>query len=78
MYGYARRENVSARKDGEIKFPKQVSAVPASEADKAEIEKFVTKFCGLFGLDAKEILASDFTVVTPDSKNPYKQMYVAN
>lgn len=62
----------------EIKFPKQVSAVPASEADKAEIEKFVTKFCGLFGLDAKEILASDFTVVTPDSKNPYKQMYVAN
>lgn len=62
----------------EIKFPKQVSAVPASEADKAEIEKFVTKFCGLFGLDANEILASDFTVVTPDSKNPYKQMYVAN
>ena len=25
-----------------------------------------------------EVLASPFTVVTPDSKNPYKQMYVAN
>ena len=33
-------------------------------------------------LDAKdvgrEIMNSPFTVVTPDSKNPYKQMYVAN
>lgn len=30
--------------------------------------------------DAKnvEILNSEFTLITPDSKNPYKQMYAAN
>ena len=25
-----------------------------------------------------KILSEPFTVITPDSKNPYKQMYVAN
>ena len=35
-------------------------------------------FCGLFGYDADGILRDDFTVITPDSRNPYQQMYVAN
>ena len=34
--------------------------------------------CRLFGRDAEAMLAERYTVVTPDSKNPYKQMYVAN
>ena len=29
-------------------------------------------------LDAGEILSSPFTLVTPDSSNPYKRMYVEN
>mgnify|MGYP003526537976 CR=1 FL=1 len=32
----------------------------------------------VIGYDINEVLTSPFTVVTPDSKNPYKQMYVAN
>ena len=35
-------------------------------------------FCELFGYDAGEVLSTPFTVVTPDSSNPYRQMYVAN
>ena len=55
--------------------------VPTTDFEKkyfAEIEKYVTEYCKLFGGNKKEILSSPFTIVTPDSKNPYKQLYVAN
>ena len=61
-----------------IKFPSQVSAKPATDEDKEEIKKYVEEFCGYLGYDSEGLLKDDFTVVTPDSKNPYKQMYVAN
>ena len=32
----------------------------------------------LFGGDAEALMDGPFTVVTPDSKNPYRQMYAAN
>ena len=35
-------------------------------------------YCDLFGGDCGDILKAPFTVVSPDSSNPYKQMYVAN
>ncbi len=62
----------------DIEFPGQVTARPADEADMKELESYVSRYCELFGYDAEKVLASPFTVVTPDSKNPYKQMYVAN
>lgn len=62
----------------EIKFPSQVTARQATPEDLAEIEGLVREFCEYFGCDAQAIMSSTFTVVTPDSKNPYKQMYVAN
>ena len=61
-----------------IRFPAQVSAKAAEESDMAEIMPYIEKFCNLFGFEKEEILSSPFTVITPDSKNPYKQMYVAN
>lgn len=61
-----------------IRFPAQVSAKAAEESDMAEILPYIEKFCALFGFEKEEILSSPFTVITPDSKNPYKQMYVAN
>ena len=39
---------------------------------------FITNFCAFFGYDAGEMMRGGYTVVTPDSSNPYKQMYVAN
>lgn len=62
----------------DIKFPSQVSAAPASDDDKEEIKMYIEEFCKYFGYNSEELLKDDFTVVTPDSKNPYKQMYVAN
>ncbi len=61
-----------------IIFPKQVNVFPANEDDLKEIEPFIKNFCSYFNLDCDKIIASEFTVVTPNSNNPYKQMYVAN
>lgn len=67
------------RTDGEgISFPEQVSVDTATDLELEEIRPIIEDFCGCFGLDPKEILKSRFIAVTPDSKNPYKQMYVAN
>ena len=62
----------------DIKFPDQVTARPAGSKDLEELKPYVSEFCDLFGYDVNEILSAPFTVVTPDSKNPYTQMYVAN
>ena len=61
-----------------IDFPGQVNVKKAEAEDLQEIEEYIKEFCEHFGYDEKEILNSEFTVVTPDSKNPYKQLYVAN
>ena len=62
----------------DVKFPSQVTARPANARDMAELTQYVNEYCDIFGCDAAEILSSPFTVVTPDSHNPYKQMYVTN
>ncbi len=62
----------------DIDFPGQVSAKKASDGDLAEIEKYVSEYCLLFGADKEEVMDAPFSVITPDSKNPYKQLYVAN
>lgn len=61
-----------------IRFPAQVSARTADSAEMDEIETYISEYCELFGSDKKEILSSPFTVITPESKNPYRQMYAAN
>ncbi|MBQ7900468.1 MAG: glutamate synthase [Clostridia bacterium] len=61
-----------------IQFPGQVHASKATDEDLEEIKGYIEEFCKHFGYSESEILNSEFTVVAPDSKNPYKQMYVAN
>jgi glutamate synthase domain-containing protein 3 len=62
----------------DIAFPDQVTARPATDQEKTEIDRYVSEYCRLFGGDKEELTDHPFTVVTPDSKNPYKQLYVAN
>ena len=61
-----------------INFPKNVHAKPAEKEDLDEFYPYIKEFCDIFGYNLNEILNSGFTVVSPDSNNPYKQMYVAN
>lgn len=61
-----------------IRFPVQVQHHPAEEEDMALLRPILEEYCACFRLDPGPLLESRFTVVTPDSANPYKQMYVAN
>lgn len=62
----------------DVTFPGQVTARTATPEDLEEIKTYVSEYCALFGKDEKAVMDSPFTVVTPDSKNPYKRLYVAN
>ena len=61
-----------------IIFPYNVNVTRADAEDLKEIEIYVTKYCRYFEKDKADIMNAVFTKVVPDSKNPYKQMYVAN
>lgn len=61
-----------------IRFPSQVTASPATEEERSQIKKYVTTYCEKFSLNADGIMDAEFTVIVPDSKNPYRQMYIAN
>lgn len=61
-----------------IHFPDNVSVRQAASEDLAEIRQYISNFCSIFGYNTDTVMDAYFTVITPDSKNPYKQMYVAN
>jgi len=62
----------------DIAFPGQVTARCAATEDLEQIREYLSEYCADFGYSADTLLSDPFTVITPDSKNPYKQMYVAN
>ena len=61
-----------------IHFPHQTTSHTASAEEMAAMEPYLTRFCALFGYDADTLQHDTYTVVVPDSRNPYRQMYVAN
>ena len=62
----------------DVIFPDQVEARRATAEDLTEIREYLEKYCRLFGAEIDEVMNAPFTVVTPDTNNPYHQMYVAN
>ena len=62
----------------DIHFPKQVTARRAAPEELDEIREYLSEYCSDLGYSAATLLSEPFTVITPDSKNPYKQMYAAN
>lgn len=61
-----------------ILLPKQVIARPASHKDLDGIWTYLHTFCELFGGDCDALVRQPFTLITPNSSNPYKQLYVTN
>lgn len=61
------------------KIPSQIKATVRYGKDIPELAEIVRDYCTYFPeFDADELLGADFTVLTPDSENPYKQMYTDN
>ena len=61
-----------------VRFPPQVTARPADAEEIAALRTFLLDYCAAFGYDIDMLLQAPFTVVTPNTANPYRQMYVAN
>ena len=61
-----------------VRFPPQVTARQVDAAETEELQKILLDYCAVFGYGIDMILRSPFTVVTPNTANPYQQMYVAN
>jgi Glutamate synthase domain 3 len=67
------------RTDKEITgLPAQVTADVASHEDLFEIEHLIFEFSAYFGMDAEKLMKDRYYVLSPDAKNPYKQLYVTN
>lgn len=59
-------------------LPPQVKARRASAEDLSSIEGILSEFCKEFSVSEKELENEHFYLLTPDSANPYKQLYVTN
>lgn len=62
----------------DVRFPPQVTARPVGAAEADVLNKALSAYCAAFGFAPGDIMNAPFTVVTPDTANPYQQMYVAN
>ncbi len=59
-------------------LPKQVSIKEADEKDKAAIKECIDLFIKKFGGNLDDLLKSKFYKLSPNTANPYKQLYVNN
>ena len=59
-------------------LPSQVIADVAAPEDMKIAEPLIRRYCENFGADAEALLASRYYVLKPNTKNPYKQLYVTN
>jgi len=57
-------------------IPAQVTIATATADDVKQIEPLIREFCEYFGGNADELLGDKYILLTPNSKNPYHQLYV--
>ena len=62
----------------DVNLPSQVNACEASPEDLKDIHDYIMQYCAYFGTEPEELLTSKYFVLTPNSVNPYKQLYVRN
>ena len=59
-------------------LPKQVCARKAQKEDLARIEGYIRSFCGYFDYSFSEVFQHEFLVLSPNTGNPYRQLYTPN
>jgi glutamate synthase domain-containing protein 3 len=59
-----------------VNLPEQVEIKTATSADIDGIRADVMEFCENFGINPEEVMNSHFYKLTPNSSNPYTELYV--
>lgn len=59
-------------------LPRQVKVEPAGTEDLARLRGYAKKYCACFGGDPDALVSKSFLKLTPNSANPYKQLYTNN
>ncbi|MDO4541898.1 MAG: glutamate synthase [Bacillota bacterium] len=59
-------------------LPAQVASAPATPEDMELIRSEIQEFCQEFEKDFDEVFNAPYIVLTPNTNNPYKQLYVAH
>ena len=59
-------------------LPQQVIAEKASAQDMEIAAPLIRRYCEKFGADAAALPGDTYYMLRPNSKNPYKQLYVTN
>ena len=59
-------------------MPKQVICGELGESDLPHIRKYAEQYVGHFGGDVDSLISGHWFKLTPNSKSPYKQLYVNN
>lgn len=59
-------------------LPSQVTCALAEDADMEQIMPYIDSYCEKFDTIKDVIIKTSFYVLTPNTKNPYKQLYVYN
>lgn len=56
----------------------QLHISPATKEDLEEASPYIKEWCKAFGKDYEDIISQEYYVITPNSSNPYKRLYVRN
>lgn len=59
-------------------LPPQVVAAKATSKDMTAIRPFLEEFCKFFNENIEYVYLKSFYVLTPNTKNPYQQLYTRN
>ena len=59
-------------------LPEQVVANPATSEDMELIRHEIEEFCQEFAQDFQQVFNSPFLVLTPNTNNPYQQLYITH
>lgn len=62
----------------EAEVAEQVTVSKATREDMELIAPYISTFCGSFGVGEEEVYSKGFYVLAPNTKNPYRQLYVQN
>lgn len=67
------------RSDHQLKgLPEQVTVSVADDAEMSGISGLLQEYCAIFSLDYEELVKTQFQVLQPNAKNPYKRLYTYN